>query len=104
MLLVKHEEVGRKNFNDFIVKGNKLSFTELKKLKQNWKTDYVKVQLVETDEVNNYVKSVVDKIDDNTEAVRVLDEEVVNMEKEWFGNDYKNNIAYLDEKLKQGAV
>ena len=91
MLLVKHEEVGRKNFNDFIVKGNKLSFTELKKLKQNWKTDYVKVQLVETDEVNNYVKSVVDKIDDNTEAVRVLDEEVVNMEKEWFGNDYKTN-------------
>ena len=51
----------------------------------------MKVQLVETDEVNNYVKSVVDKIDDNTEAVRVLDEEVVNMEKEWFGNDYKTN-------------
>ena len=25
------------------------------------------------------------------------------MEKEWFGDDYKNNIAYLDEKLKHGA-
>ena len=25
------------------------------------------------------------------------------MEKQWFGDDYKNNIAYLDEMLKQTA-
>ena len=32
-LLEKHEQVGRKNFNEFLNKGNKLSFTELKRLK-----------------------------------------------------------------------
>lgn len=68
-LLEKHEEVARKNFNDFIDKGNKLSFTELKKLKSNWKSDYVKAQIVESNEVNEYVKGVVDKIEDNSEAV-----------------------------------
>ena len=40
-LLEKHDEVGRENFNSFIRKGNKVSYSELKKLKEDWKQDYI---------------------------------------------------------------
>ena len=59
--------------------------------------------MVENKLVNNYVSDVVDKIDDNAEEVNKLDKDVVNMEKEWFGEDYKNNMSYLDEQLKLKA-
>lgn len=52
------EVEGRRNFNDHIQKGNKLSVQELKALKQDWKTDYIQTQLTESTEVSKYVNGI----------------------------------------------
>ena len=64
-LLNKHEEVARDNFNNHIKEGNKLSMGQLKKLKENWKGDYIAVQIQESNDVNAYVDKVYGQIEDN---------------------------------------
>ena len=90
--MTKHEEVARGNFNQFIQKGNKLSFDELKKLKENWKSDYIATQLLDTQDVNKYIKKVQNKIEYNTEEINILDKDIDRMEEQFYGEDYESKM------------
>ena len=90
--MTKHEEVARGNFNQFIQKGNKLSFDELKKLKENWKSDYIATQLLDTQDVNKYIQKVQNKIEYNTEEINILDKDIDRMEEQFYGEDYESKM------------
>ena len=47
---------------------------------------------MENTQVNNYVHGVQDKIEDNTEKVKELDEDIIDMQKDFFGSKYEEHL------------
>jgi len=39
------------------------------------------------------------KVDKEHELIDKVETEVEDMHKEWYGDDYKNNISYLNERM-----
>ena len=62
----------RKNFNEKINKGEKLSYEELGMLGQTLKTDYIRHQLQEDKKVFNYVQSAKKAVEDEQNEIACL--------------------------------
>ena len=67
---VKNEE--RKNFNQFLESGGKLTYLELRKLNSVYRGDYIKKRLEEDDETQEYVLNTLDFAEGVGEEVQEL--------------------------------
>ena len=64
-LATETKGVARKNFQNWVGQGNKLSYNNLRRLNSVWKKDYVESILNESDMVQSYTGQVVNELKEN---------------------------------------
>ena len=94
----------RKNFNEFIGGGGKLTYEQIRNLNSVYKEDYVKAMLKEDDAMAEYVKISQGTLLDAFDQVEQMIEGLQDVDDEWQNNVKEINKKIMDSAIKNGIT